>query len=64
MSTTTLELKFSSGNAAFDESPYEETARILRRLADNIADGGHYIQGDLTDINGNRVGSFHFEVTN
>ena len=57
----TLELKFSSGNAAFDE-PHVETSRILHELANNISAGGRYIAGDLVDVNGNTIGSFDFEV--
>ena len=60
--TTTLELKFQSGNAAFDDNPQQETARILRELADDIEASGMFCQGNLTDVNGNTVGSFHFEV--
>lgn len=56
-----LELRLESGNAAFDDSPHNETARILRLLADAIESGK---EGDflLSDINGNRVGRAFFEV--
>ncbi len=60
--TTTLELKFESSNAAFDEDPVIETTRILGDLIQSISDC-HYSEGDLVDINGNTVGSFKFEVT-
>ena len=59
---TTLELKFSSGNAAFVDNPHGETSRILHELANNISAGGSYIAGDLVDVNGNTIGSFDFEV--
>lgn len=53
-----FELKIKTGNAAF-EGDNEELARILRNLADKII----YLprsgfDGVVTDINGNRVGSY------
>lgn len=56
-----LEVKINSDNDAFVENPAAETARILRGVADSI-DSTDYCQLSLYDSNGNRVGSFCFEV--
>lgn len=46
----------SMENSAFAEAPLTELARILRRLADDLA---HEIEPKkLFDINGNAVGTF------
>lgn len=54
MITITIE----TDNAAFDESPEVEVARILRKLADRVTTSG--LDGDvilpLKDLNGNSVG--------
>lgn len=50
-----ITIKFHTGNAAFEDSPTGEIARILRSLADTFASDGipsHYIR----DINGNTCG--------
>lgn len=47
------------GNAAFEENLQEETARILRSLANNIERGGYPV--NLLDINGNKVGKVIIE---
>jgi hypothetical protein len=52
-----FELKFLTDNAAFDDDPRGEIARILRKLADDI-DNGSQTEGGLYDLNGNRVGAF------
>lgn len=50
-----LKLFIETGNAAFDDQPATELARILRALAQKIeADPAPYIV--LRDINGNKVG--------
>jgi hypothetical protein len=64
---------FEHDNAAFaDEggSPpgangLSESARILRKLADTLEAGGPSATegGTLADLNGNRVGSWHFQQT-
>ena len=54
MAKITIEIDL--GNAAFDEEPMSETARILRELATRIEDRGAPIDVKLYDINGNRVG--------
>lgn len=55
-------VKFNCDNAAFDENPGPEIARILRKVADQVNDGFVNIdlnnQHPIRDINGNRVGDF------
>ncbi len=41
-------------DAAMDEYPREEVARILRETADKVENGTDY--GNLRDFNGNNVG--------
>lgn len=48
-----LEVKMD--NAAFDEEPQWELARILRGVADDVTDRGRFDMA-LYDINGNAVG--------
>jgi len=46
-------------NAAFEDRPHEEVARILRELADDVLMAGGLRAGHsgyLSDINGNTVG--------
>ena len=48
-------------NAAFEGDPSQETARIIRKLADRIDGQPHFSPGHsqpLMDINGNEVGWF------
>lgn len=47
-------------NAAFDEEPASELARILRGAADGIEADGN-CDRKLRDINGNVVGAMRFE---
>ena len=49
-----FKIEIECDNAAFDE-PYEELARILRDLADDIEESVH-LAHPIFDINGNRVG--------
>lgn len=50
-----LKLFIETGNAAFDDQPATELARILRDLAARIeSDPESYIV--LRDVNGNKVG--------
>lgn len=54
--TVTIE----TGNAAFDETPASEIARILKQLAWELECEGVPARGDswtLHDVNGNRVGA-------
>ena len=59
----TIEIKMD--NAAFDEGPETEAARILRELAEQLEDNWYFAKMDnelpLIDINGNRVGSVRVE---
>jgi hypothetical protein len=53
-----LKITIEMDNAAFEDAPATEAARILRGLANDIEDG--VIVGDnyrLGDINGNKVGA-------
>lgn len=50
-----ITIKFGTGNAAFDESPVTEIARILRKIADDFEQNGIPVS-TIRDINGNFVG--------
>jgi hypothetical protein len=49
-------IRIKDTNAAFDENPAGEVARILRELADRIESRGDEGRIPLMDINGNTVG--------
>ena len=53
-----MEIKFTTGNAAFSEecggSLEYETIRILKDICEKIEIG--YTEGSIIDINGNKVG--------
>ncbi len=51
-------LFFAMNNAAFEDMPEREAARILRDLANGVENGA--LEGKLKDANGNTVGEFHF----
>lgn len=53
-----LELKIRCVNAAFEDDPRAECARILREVADRLDNGSDYadLYETLHDINGNDVG--------
>lgn len=55
-----FKLSIECGNAAFDDLPGAECARILRQIADKIqeASPGDSIDGYCHDFNGNRVGEW------
>lgn len=56
-----FKLEFDMGNAAFEDAPGEEIARILRKLAAHLAEAGDMrpgYQGALFDFNGNKVGEW------
>lgn len=55
-----FKMEFQTGNAAFDEAPGVEIARILREMAATIEAGGMN-SGRIVDINGNTIGRFSFE---
>lgn len=59
---TILDLAIRSSDDAFEEYAQIEVARILREVADSIADSTRYCGGNLYDINGARCGSFEFRV--
>lgn len=56
----TLKLTIQMDNAAFEESPDAECARILRNLASKVEVGERSLAAgesfSLLDINGNKVG--------
>ena len=52
-------LHIETDNAAFDvPNGSDELARILRELADRLTDGAGRWRGNLSDSNGNTVGSW------
>jgi predicted deacylase len=53
-------LHFETGNAAFEDAPETEIARILRAVADRIDAGEHLAK--IHDVNGNRIGEFFFDA--
>ena len=55
-----FDLHISTDNAAFEENPMTEIARILRELAKNLEDGRGY--NTLRDSNGNTVGDGNFKT--
>lgn len=52
-------IQIQMDNAAFDDEPATELARILRKLAEKIEQGSD--RENLRDHNGNRVGEFLIE---
>jgi len=56
-----LRIEIETENAAFDDEPASEAARILRDLAsrlerEGVGEESHGREFKLSDINGNRVG--------
>ncbi len=49
-----LKLIINMDNAAFDDEPATETARLLERVAQQVRDGRE--SAPVMDINGNNVG--------
>lgn len=49
-------MQFDGDNAAFDDAPASEIARILRHAAKAVERGD--FQGQAVDANGNTVGSW------
>jgi hypothetical protein len=49
-------IKIETGNAAFEDYPELEIARLLREIADN-AERGYSLNVSIYDHNGNRVGN-------
>ena len=54
-----LTLEFEMDNAAFDDNPLTEAARILREAAGMLDTGTD--NGKLRDVNENTVGRFEVE---
>lgn len=50
-------VQFETDNAAFDEAPATEIARILRHVANRVEERGDG-EGAIFDINGNLIGRF------
>jgi hypothetical protein len=57
-------LTFDCDNAAFDDFPESEIARILRSVADRVDDGDRDPGGLIFDVNGNHVGEWNIEEEN
>ena len=55
-----LTIKIDCGNAAFDDDPTAEVARIIRALADRMEGASPDEDYPLRDINGNKVGAAVF----
>jgi hypothetical protein len=51
-------LTLECDNAAFDDSPVTEVARILDQTAEALCSG--YLEGTCLDVNGNDVGDWRF----
>jgi hypothetical protein len=55
-----FQIKFETDNAAFGDGNFEqEVARILKDVATKISNGSQ--DGDVYDVNGNKVGYFYAE---
>lgn len=54
-------ITINTGNAAFEDSPATEIARILHKLAGTIEQWGWPQFSTLYDINGNSVGMVKIE---
>lgn len=55
-----VSIEFRTDNAAFDDEPATEAARILREIADKIA-AGEAFDGLIFDRNGNRIGRWSMD---
>lgn len=59
MTNTRFIVRLEADNAAFDEDPRYEIARILRDIADRVENGCELnLHQNARDINGNPVGTF------
>lgn len=54
-----IKIRIKIVNAAFQDMPEYEVARMLRELADKLESGRQ--PGKLLDLNGNAVGSVEYE---
>jgi hypothetical protein len=57
LSPMSFKLTIETENAAFDDEPEAEVARILRAVAERLEIAG-LTDGACYDVNGNRVGDF------
>jgi hypothetical protein len=57
-----FKLEIATDNAAFEDDPAYEVARILRGVLERVEHGGlvDTDSGTLRDSNGNRVGSWEY----
>jgi hypothetical protein len=57
-------MKINSGNAAFQEDPHREVARVLKGVAKELENGPLHDLSvmHLFDVNGNRVGHWSMDV--
>lgn len=55
-----VRIEFATDNAAFEEAPATEAARILKAIARQIETGAAF-DGTIYDINGNRVGAWSMD---
>lgn len=55
-----ITIRIQTGNAAFEDAPASEVARILRELADGFEHDGIPAQ-TLRDVNGNTCGTVTIE---
>jgi hypothetical protein len=53
-----IKIKIATDNAAFEEDPETEVARILRELASRLEAGDH--PSSIRDLNGNKVGTIEY----
>lgn len=56
-----VKIEFETTNAAFEQAPAWESARILRQIAEWLENGERLGGGPIFDVNGNRIG--HWEMT-
>jgi hypothetical protein len=56
-----ITITIQTGNAAFEDAPASEVARILRDLADRFENEGALDATPLRDHNGNKVGVVRIE---
>jgi len=52
---TTFNIFFKMDNEAFSDNQRSESARILRKIADQI-EAGEILQSKIYDVNGNLIG--------
>lgn len=59
-----FQLSIKCDNAAFEDAPGEEVARILRKIADILESTchGEDVSGTCRDANGNRVGEWSLNL--